>query len=186
MRALLLFCLMGAPLLAQLHFGVKGGVPFNDGVKALGTLNSEFSRWTLGGSVELDLPAGLGAELDLLYRRTGYSQTDAATPASRDTKGNSWEFPLLLKYKTPGILMRPYFVGGMAFRKISDIPSLLESDSKGLVLGTGLELKALLLRISPEIRYTRWNNDPFAGAIFSRGSAASARNQFELMVGFTF
>lgn len=186
MRAALLLCLLGAPLMAQIHGGLKAGVPFTDGVKALGTLNSEFSRWTLGGSLELDLIAGLGAEVDLLYRRTGYSQADEMQPVSRDTKGNSWEFPLLLKYKTPGTVMRPYFVGGMSFRKISDIPDLWENDSKGIVLGAGLEFKALLLRISPELRYTRWNNDPFTGTSFSQGSAAGTRNQFELLVGFTF
>ena len=32
----------------------------------------------------------------------------------------------------------------------------------------------------------RWNNDPFTGTSFSQGSAAGTRNQFELLVGFTF
>lgn len=183
MRALLLCLILAAPLSAQLHLGFKGGVPLNDAVKTTNPFRSEFARWTLGGVAELDLPAGLGLELDMLYRRTGYSLQNAEPAPGPDSIGNSWEFPLLLKYKFPGILARPYLAGGASFRKITDIPNLRESGARGLVLATGLRFDAALLRISPEIRYTRWNNEAFR---VSSGALGSSRNQIELLVGITF
>lgn len=183
MRAGLLCLVLAVPLHAQLHLGVKGGVPLNDAVKATNPFRSEFARWTFGGVAELDLPAGLGIELDLLYRRTGYSLEEAQPGPGPDNIGNSWEFPLLVKYKFPGILARPYLAGGLSFRRITDIPNILENGSRGVVLGTGLRISALLVRISPELRYTRWNNEAFRAA---GGALGSSRNQVELLVGITF
>jgi hypothetical protein len=179
-----MLCLFAAvPLSAQFHLGVKGGVPLNDAVKATNPFRSEFARWTFGGVAELDLPAGLGLELDMLYRRTGYSTADSSGGPGPDQVGNSFEFPLLVKYKFPGILARPYIAGGLSFRKISDIPNVFETGSRGVVLGAGLRVSALLVRISPELRYTRWNNEAFRSAA---GALGSSRNQVELLVGITF
>ena len=182
-RLFLLCLLAGVPLSAQLHLGVKGGVPLNDAVKASNPFKSEFARWTFGGVAELDLPAGLGLELDMLYRRTGYSVVGAEGGPGPDQIGNSFEFPLLVKYKFPGILARPYIAGGLSFRKISDIPNVFESGSRGVVLGAGLRFNALLVRISPELRYTRWNSEAFRNAA---GALGSSRNQMEVLVGITF
>jgi hypothetical protein len=182
-RALVFLLLAAAPLAAQLHLGIKGGVPFNDAVKAGNPLRSEFARWTFGGVAELDLPAGLGLELDMLYRRTGYSVETAEAGPGPDRIGNSWEFPLLVKYRFPGILARPYLAGGLSFRKITDIPDLFNSGSRGTVLAAGLRFNAVVVRISPELRYTRWNNEPFRNAA---GALGSSRNQVEVLVGLTF
>lgn len=183
MRALLLAVLLAAPLQAQLHLGIKGGVPFNDAVKTRNPFQSEFSRWTLGGVAELDLPAGLGLELDLLFRRTGYS-VEATEPAlGPGSTGSSWEFPLLLKYRFPGIMARPYLSGGLSFRHIADIPNLRNSGARGVVLGAGLRINAVLVRVSPELRYTRWNSEAFQSA---GGLLGSSRNQLEVLVGLTF
>lgn len=183
MRAALLLAMLAVPLHAQLHLGVKGGVPLNDAVKTTNPFRSEFARWTFGGVAELDLPAGLGLELDLLYRRTGFSIEGAEPAPGPDNIGNSWEFPLLVKYKFPGILARPYIAGGLSFRRITDIPNLFENGSRGVVLATGLRIGALLVRVSPELRYTRWNNEVFRAA---GGAPGSSRNQVELLVGITF
>jgi hypothetical protein len=183
MRALLLCLLLAAPLSAQFHLGFKGGVPFNDAVKATSPFNSEFSRWTLGGVAELDLPLGFGVEFDLLYRRTGFSADTTEPVPGPDNIGNSWEFPLLLKYKFPLPVIRPYVAAGASFRKITDIPNIRESGAAGFVLSTGLRLNAAVVRISPELRYTRWNNEPFRTP---GGSLGSALNQVEFLIGLTF
>lgn len=182
-RILFLTFALLSPLAAQLHLGVKGGVPFNDAIKAPNPFRSEFARWTIGGVAELDLPAGLGVELDLLYRRTGFSPADSIPAPGGDAVGNSWEFPLLLKYKFPGILARPYIAGGLSFRKLTDIPNLRQDGARGVVLGAGIRFSALLLRISPEVRYTRWNNQALLGP---GGAVTSSRNQVEALVGITF
>jgi hypothetical protein len=48
-----------------------------------------------------------------------------------------------------------------------------------------VELKALLLRITPEIRYTRWGTQQF-NSVISNGSLRSKVNQAEFLVGITF
>jgi Outer membrane protein beta-barrel domain len=175
MRLLLIAVLFCAPLPAQLlNWGVKGGVPFNDAIKAAGSFNSNFSRWTVGPVVELNLPAGLGVEFNALYRRTGYSTSSVYN-------SGSIEFPLLVKYKFPGTLARMYVDGGFVFRRIGDIPLLQDANSKGLVFGVGFRYDLGLVKVSPEIRYTRWDNEPFR-----LPNLTSARNQTEFLVGITF
>lgn len=175
MRTLLIVVFLCAPLSAQLiDWGVKGGVPFNDAVKAAGTFSSNFSRWTVGGVVEVNLPAGLGLEFDALYRRTGYSTSTAFT-------SGSIEFPLLVKYKFPGKIAQLYVDGGFVFRRIGDIPLLQDANSKGFVVGVGYRYNLKLIKISPELRYTRWGNEPF-----SIPNLKSARNQTEFLIGITF
>jgi opacity protein-like surface antigen len=176
MKKLILIFALCAPLSAQLiNWGVKGGVPFNDAVKAAGTLNSNFHRWTLGPTFDLNLPAGLGVEFDILYRRTGYTTTASTFGA------NSFEFPLLAKYKFPGKLARLYVDGGFVFRSITDVPLLQDATSKGFAFGAGIQYNLKLIKISPELRYTHWGNEPFKGV-----DLGSARNQTEFLIGITF
>ena len=53
----------------------------------------------------------------------------------------------------------------------------------GLVAGAGLELRIPFLRISPEVRWTRWGWDNFRDV----GSVLRAHdNQAELLVGVSF
>lgn len=170
--ALLIFALC-APLSAQLHFGVKGGGALTDMVDTSGNVESRFRRWVVGPMVDLDLPLGLATELNILYRRTGY-----AGPIEK-TSG-LWEFPLVIKYRFPGIGMRPYVGGGWAYRNIGDVAGLNDT-SNGFILETGVNLSTPILRISPEIRYTRWDNS----AQFAPG-VRSTKNQLEFLVGFSF
>ena len=172
--------LAAAPLAwGQLHFGVKGGVPLNDAIEASGNFQSAFRHYTFGPMIDLDLPAGLGVEFNALYKRTGYSVNQEFTAAS-------WEFPLLLKYTFKGHIARPYLSGGFVFRHIGDIPLLLDSGSQGIAAGAGIRLNLWLFRISPELRYTWWNNDVFRGSTVSQSTLSSARNQVDVLVGFTF
>ena len=62
---------------------------------------------------------------------------------------------------------------------------LKDSSSAGFTIGGGVEIKALLLRVTPEIRYTRWSTQHFNAPIFN-GSLGSNLNQAEFLVGFTF
>jgi hypothetical protein len=51
------------------------------------------------------------------------------------------------------------------------------------VLGAGLDVKALLIHIAPEIRFTRWGARHF---IDPNGLFNSKQNQAEFLVGITF
>ncbi len=174
MRWLALLPLLSLPAPAQhLHLGLKGGVPLNDLVKSEGRVSNLASRWTLGPMVDLDLPLGLGIELDALYRRTGYRETE-------DHTAGSWEFPLLLKYKFPGFVARPYIGGGWVYRNVGDIPRLA-AGSNGVVFAGGLQIRVPAIRLTPEVRWTRWEGVP-AGPL----SVQAARNQLEVLLGLTF
>lgn len=174
MRLSCLLLALAAPSFAQhLHLGVKGGVPLNDLVESKGQVANLTSRWTLGPMLEIDLPAGLGVELDLFYRRLGYRE-------AQEHRTGSWEFPLAAKYRFPGLLARPYIGGGFVFRNVGDIPRL-SAGSKGLVFLGGVTIKAPLVRISPEIRWTRWeSSQSWANSI------PASRNQFEVLLGLSF
>lgn len=174
MRAILvLIVFAGSPLCAQLHFGVKGGAAFNDLVDTSGNVQSRFQKWTLGPMAELDLPLGLGAEFNALYRSTGYT-------TGTDFTASSWEFPLIFKYKFPGVGIRPYVGAGWSFRNIGDIPRFA-AGSQGFILSGGVRINAVLFKLSPEIRYTRWGSgspNPL--------SIVSGQNQVEGMIGLFF
>jgi len=51
------------------------------------------------------------------------------------------------------------------------------------VMGVGLDIKALLIHVSPEVRYTRWGAQHF---VDPNGLLHSNLNQAEFLVGITF
>jgi hypothetical protein len=112
-------------------------------------------------------------EADALYRRVKY-------PSS-----GSWEFPILAKYRLPSRgRAAPFAVGGASFQR-NDILHAVQAGpadtTTGMVFGAGVEAKLSVIRLVPEIRYTRWTGD------FSfRGANLVHRNQLEFLLGITF
>lgn len=180
MRKLLLILLLAAPLPAQwINFGVKGGLPLNDAIQAAGSFKASSSNWTLGPMAEINLPFGFGLEANAMYRRVGYESTSPFNAAS-------WSFPLLAKYKFPGSLARIYVSTGFNFRTIGDIPNLWDSNSKGFVLGAGIRYDLKLVKISPELRWTRWGEGRFNLPNPATDFLGTKRNQAEFLIGITF
>ncbi len=63
-------------------------------------------------------------------------------------------------------------------------PTELSNDTtRGFVIGGGVDVKVLLIHISPEVRYTRWGSAHFIDPI---GLISSKQNQAEFLVGITF
>ena len=171
------------------------------------TASAYTNRYIIGPTAELRLPFGLGVEFDVLYRRFGYSSSGllagiTSTITNKTTTGSAWEFPLLAKYRFKGKLVRPFVSAGVAWDKLSGLtqdvhtivagvtnstsgtPTELHNDTtRGFVMGGGVEVKALVIRISPEIRYTRWGSAHFVDPI---GLISSKQNQAEFLVGITF
>jgi opacity protein-like surface antigen len=209
MRSVLLLLLGAATAFPQsLTFGLKGGVPFSDFTKAVssGTINfnDNTRRYIVGPTVELRLPFGLSVEVDALYRRFNYNQFIGGTAGTTaiSTSGNAWEFPVLGKYRFPAPIARPYVTGGVAFDTLSGLKQavrnavattgvissshpaeLNKKTTVGYVVGVGLDVKALIIHVSPEIRYTRWGAKHF---LDPNGLLRSNQNQAEFLVGITF
>jgi opacity protein-like surface antigen len=168
------------------------------------------NRYIFGVTAELRLPFGLGVEVDALYRHLNYSATAvpgiATITQSLATTSNVWEFPILAKYRfsSKGPL-QPYIDGGLAWDTLQGLnqvittgnlstgvstttstshPSELnQSTTRGIVLGAGIDIHALLIHLQPEIRYTRWGAQNF---LDPNGGIHSSQNQAEFLVGITF
>lgn len=176
-------------------FGLKGGVPLTNGFSdftenGVDTIVHTFStskRYIIGPTAELHVPLGFSVEADALYRpldlevntRVISLQTITVNSSSKA----SWEFPILVKYRFPIPVVKPYLDAGPSFRaKSSDITRLSD---RGLTLGGGVELKLGRVRLGPELRYTHWGSDagPRSTALFN---PTSKTNQAEILLGISF
>ena len=201
-------------------YGLKGGLPLTDLVDTVSgsrtTVTSVTNRYIVGPTAELRLPFSFGVEVDALYRHFSYNSSETLIDvlSTLRTTGSDWEFPLLLKKRFGGVgPVRPFVDAGVNFNKISGLsqsvstlvfpnrlttssngnPAELKNDfTAGFTMGGGVEIHLLILRITPEIRYTRWGTQQFSG-IFPpggvsgiAGSLTSNQNQAEFLVGFTF
>jgi hypothetical protein len=61
---------------------------------------------------------------------------------------------------------------------------VLKTSGTGIVVGAGIDIKVPVIRLAPEIRYTRLGTNFFEG--ITGASLASQRNQMEVLVGVTF
>jgi hypothetical protein len=208
MRSLLLF-LLGAVAACSQPFsaGARIGVPLTDFISTVqGVSSSVPNRLIAGVTGELRLPFGLGVEVDALYRRIHYDDTTGravGTLTTDRTTANAWEFPILAKYRFPTRIARPYVDAGIAFDTLSGVtdtvtqtlqtltstthttstPAALQNNStKGFVIGAGVDIHAIVIHLSPEIRYTRWGAQHFNLS----GVLGSNQNQAEFLLGITF
>jgi len=199
MKFVLLFLAGTTGVFAQFSFGVRGGVPFTNFFQSVSnpseTFDSTATRFIIGPTVEVHLPAGLGLEADALFRHFQYDGSiNLGEEILHNSASNAWEFPLLVKYRTTGEFVRPFLDAGVAFdhwsgtKQLASLTQLSSSSgtsgsNAGFVVGAGIELHLPLVKLSPEIRYTRWG----AASVKDLGGALqSNQNQAEFLVGLTF
>ena len=183
MKQFIVLLLFSTGLNAQhLSYGIKAGAPVTDIVAGNGNIAASTTRLTIGPMLDIRLPLGLGIEVDALYKR--FSATTAAgNPALLGTtsgSAGSWDFPILGKYRMPGIIARPYVEAGFTFNKLSSIAAVKLENRKGIVLGLGLDVGLAKVHIAPEIRYTRYNQKTTILSLIPNV------NQAELLVGISF
>lgn len=180
-----LLLLAALPVCAQrLCVGVRAGLPLSDAFLALenrSASNLESKAYTFGPTVEVYLPHRVSFLVDALYRRAAYSTST----------GSTFEFPVLARYTFKGSpAAHPFLGGGFSFqhlRGLKQFVTTLDPGSRsntGFVLGGGVELRVPFLRISPEIRFTRWGVQNLRTAPLAQFRAN--QNQAVLLVGITF
>ena len=182
----------GSALFAQnIGIGIRAGVPLTDAFDATRSAVRGFDnipkRYIIGPTLEVRLPLRLGFNIDLLYRRLAYDQIEVNGVTFTHT-ANSFEIPVMLRYRFGADNLRPFVAGGVTFNKITtdavrDPVEFVKSSSTGVVLGAGVELKAIL-RFTPEFRYTRRGAENFRDAV--GGLLKSNKDQIEFLVGLTF
>ncbi len=179
---LFLFCCVAYAQL-PLGYGVKGGVALTNEYgtppSTLG-ISSNGKDYIVGPFVELRLLLGVSIEADALYQPV--SLQDLSKVGGSLITGNyaSWEFPVLAKYhfRLPVPLVKPLVEAGPSFRVHSG--SLPDLKVNGVTFGGGVEFKLPVIRLSSELRYTRWAS-PGSAAISSPNV-----NQVELLFGVSF
>ena len=204
LKTSLFVVLAAASSLAQpIGIGVKGGMPLGDLFEAqTNGFDTDTKRYLIGPMVELRLPAGLAIEVDALYSRANFSSVLGAAGSliTAPFNTNSWEFPILLKKKFGGAdaiaaSARPYIGAGASFRRLSgltDVGSFItgnrsgevDRNNTGFVVGGGVEIKALFIRIAPEVRFTYWGTDHFTEGLANVFKTNKAQGQ--VLLGLYF
>lgn len=175
----LMFTFVSA-LSAQIHLGVKGGIPLTSVVRSTGGAETTDWRFTIGPSVEIGLPFNLGIEANVLIKRPGYRLNRFSV---QDT---TLEIPLLLKkyYGLPASPVRIFIDGGYSFRSGLSSAFPTENRQNGFAAGSGVQFRLAGLRLSGEGRYTRWLG--LNSAITPLNVVRANENQFEILFGFGF
>ena len=193
---LLPFCAYAQKDEKPVSVGVIGGVQLNDPFQAndinvLAPSNIRYSfanhRYVIGPVVQFKLPLHLGLEFDALYRRYGYTSSTGGvdTIADRATVANTWEFPVLLKFRVFGGPLSPFLLAGPNFRYIaganqnttlrvfpgnrvnatSSLAQELENRfAAGFSAGGGISVGPRYLRVEPQFRYSRWGWENFVSS----------------------
>jgi hypothetical protein len=89
----------------------------------------------------------------------------------------TWEIPVLAKYRFSGHKWNPFVAAGPAFRTTGNLN--FAPSHHGVAAGFGVETRWREWNIAPQVRYTRWAEDSFAG------SPRSALNQVEFLIAAT-
>lgn len=183
-----------------LAIGVIGGARVTDDLTG-GGATSVSKRYVVGPALDIGLPLGFGVEVDALYRREGF-QSFFGNPVNSGFSvehANSWEFPMLLKYRLPFPLIQPFVEAGYAPRVMNGTISTLNTSasppvqlqasselwptSQGLVIGGGVQFAIGRLRVSPGVRYAYWNNAAIMATNGNGPSWYSSQNQVDILVG---
>ncbi len=164
--------LMAGPAVAQMGFGIKGGLNFAEfsdieTIDTLDELETE-SKSDFVGGVYVKFPIGVfRLQIEGLYSRKGGEgqyNNDGLGTAPWETQLTYVEIPVLLKYEFPTSVLKPFLYGGgsIAFLMEAekrnqtfdtdwvDIKDDLKSTDYGLVVGAGIEIIGITL----EGRYT--------------------------------
>jgi hypothetical protein len=182
MRLAFLFVFVSLPTFAQaITAGVTGGVPvtntFDTGFQFRGSFLPKTVRYTVGASVDFRLLGPLRAEVNTLYQPFSFDTAYyLGTPTYYKTSGNLWQFPVLLKFRLPTHLLRPFVEAGPSVQVASNIgaisyslafPAQVIKSSQspnavaGFAAGGGFDFRLGSLVVSPVARYTRWFSENF-------------------------
>jgi opacity protein-like surface antigen len=197
---ILLFLGAGTALCQPFSFGARLGVPLTDFFNSVEnsnyTFNATTDRYIVGPTAELHLPFGFGIEVDALYRHMSYTGSGlVGSITNSSVNSGDWEFPVLVKYRFPMKIVRPYVDAGVAWDKLAGLtqsvketiasqsPTVVnQNTTAGAVLGAGIDIH-VKVHIMPEIRYTRWGSAQFSDPT---GLLHSTQNQAEFLLGITF
>ncbi|MBI4478985.1 MAG: hypothetical protein HY651_03080 [Acidobacteria bacterium] len=183
----------GTPISSSTLTGVAGSFRTGTGPSYL-----NIRRYTIGPTVELALPFHVRFQADFPYKRLDRTESrflGMSFGSIEHVSANNWEFPIMLKYLWQRDTTKPFVTAGGSIRRINSFEAKLEQfiafpspggvsqstideglTQGGWVVGGGVRFDKGPLKISPEIRYTRWTSERFL----------PTRNQVEFLLGVMF
>lgn len=190
---LFVLAMLALPAMAQLpiSFGLRGGARLTDFTASSSQVTSDDHVYTLGPYAEIHLPLGFSLQGELLYTKSGstlLSTVENGVTNPRQFNFDSFSLPVMVKkrFGAKALLFHPFIEGGLANRYSTGLPGATVGASttsgwqEGLVLGGGIEAKILLLKVSGEIRWTRYGN--ISASTLPKLNA----NQADLLLGVGF
>ncbi len=173
-----------------LSFGLKAGYPFKDVFNNRSTpaalISPASGRYTIGPVLELHLPLRTSVEFDVLYRPAEFRRQQLGGGTLSKITAGEWRFPLLFKYRFSEGFVTPFLGGGVAWQHLRGVedPEFTTSTKTGAVVAAGLEGRLPIIRISGELRYTRWGAATLGNVI--SGLKQTNLDQIDALVGITF
>jgi hypothetical protein len=191
MRKLILAGLVTAAAMygQAISVGAIGGVPFQDLENTTTISGIQYlpkgPNFTVGPTVQVNLPLHLRVEFDALARPTSFQVSNLV--GTSKTSATEWRFPLIVQYrlgKAP--VVHPFIGVGASFEHLYQIKNAITSgpgsiatnSPAGMLLDAGLDFKFGPARLSTELRYTRQFNSSILDL--------SQLNQGEVLVGVRF
>jgi hypothetical protein len=179
-------------------YGLEIGTPLTDVTQTTTLAGINYLRnstlFTIGPSLQVNLPAGYTVEVEALYRPVAYQIATAAVPynaaVATNVSASQFRFPVLVqKHFSKFPILKPYGETGLSFDHLANLSqavkllstqpgAIVQTTHAGLVLGFGVDVKVPFVKISPEIRYTRQFSSDFQGI--------AELNQAEVLVGIRF
>jgi hypothetical protein len=124
----------------RFHFGAEAGVPITNTLSASSiplatdngdsvedTYSSNTKRLLIGPTVRVDLPFGLGVQVDGLYQRINYEHfflefmgTAGGSVTFSHNTADRWQFPLLIQYTPKFPLIKPFVEAGPSLSYIAN------------------------------------------------------------------
>jgi hypothetical protein len=186
----------------SVSFGLTAGLPINQLATAVDGQVSNTGRITFGPSFRVHLPHRFGIDVDLLYKQFDFG---FAADAARITL-HRLELPLEFRYDFRDSPAHPFVHGGMSFNRVITMGGasncgdfgggtgfyciggkpagqLRHEHTYGPVLGAGVDFGWRAIRLSPEIRLTRWVDRNFGTA---DSPLRSNLTQVEVLLALTF
>jgi len=123
-------------------------LPISLGVRVGAPLGGPFKPYIFGPTVEVRFPIiAVRVIADALYTRI------EGEPGSGR---NVWEVPIMARLEARNLLVSPFIGAGPAFRWY---PGFNVDTQRGFAVGGGVRVSILLLKLTPEIRYTKYGEN---------------------------
>jgi hypothetical protein len=128
--------------------------------QGMGTDTAGPRSFVPGAALDIRITAALSLEANALYRRWHKFSTNRLLDGTLSRSGTqtlqTWEFPVLAKYRFSLTRVIPFLEAGPAFRTRHDLGPVTRT---GIAAGAGIEVRSRIVKVAPAIRYTHWADD---------------------------